>query len=253
MIVQRHARLGSTNDEALRQARDGAPGGTVVVAARQDAGRGRQGRNWASPPGNLHASFLLRPAVPPARAAEIGFVAALAVAGALDGFVPGARLKWPNDVLLGGAKVAGILSERVDAAVVVGIGVNVAHAPPAMPYPVASLAGHGATATVDAVLAALVAQMEQGLARWEANGFAAVRDAWLQRGPALGQALQARLGARTLAGSFAGLDVDGALLLDTPGGRRRVVAGDVAEGLPQQVGWGVAPCPTKGRGPLETL
>ncbi len=225
MILHCHDELGSTNDEAARLAREGAPHGAVICARRQTAGRGRQGRRWVSPVGNLHASFLLRPGVPVARTAEIGFVAAVAIAATLDAVLPGqATLKWPNDVLISGAKVAGILTELVEDAVIVGIGVNVTHVPPDMPYPVVSLAALGSHATADEVLAGLMQQFGRGLAAWAQDGFGPVRTAWLRRGPALGQALR----AGALAGGFAGLAEDGALLLDTEGGTRRVVAGEVA-------------------------
>ncbi|HEY0521750.1 MAG TPA: biotin--[acetyl-CoA-carboxylase] ligase, partial [Stellaceae bacterium] len=114
-------RLGSTNDEAKRLARDdGAAHGTVVWALEQTQGHGRTGRVWASPPGNLYCSTVLRPDCPAARAAEIGFVAALAVGDALTPLLPGsARLgyKWPNDVLVGGRKVSGILAEAQGRAI----------------------------------------------------------------------------------------------------------------------------------------
>ena len=234
MHLHRHALIGSTNDEALRLARDGAPDGTVVVAEQQSAGRGRQGRRWISPPGNLYASFLVRtarfPSFTPGRAAEIGFVAALAVADALDTAVTGCRLKWPNDVLLAGAKVAGILTEMADDAIVIGIGINVAHAPPDMPYPVTSTAALGGTVSAESLLATLADRLDQRLLAWGAGGFAPVREAWLQRGPTQGQVLTAQAGTNRIAGIFAGLAEDGALLLSTADGVRRIVAGEVVPG-----------------------
>jgi BirA family transcriptional regulator, biotin operon repressor / biotin---[acetyl-CoA-carboxylase] ligase len=223
-----HEELGSTSDEARRLAQANAPHGTVVAARRQTAGRGRQGRVWVSPAGNLHASFLLRPGVAAVRVPEIGFVAALAVAETVDAVLPAgpaATLKWPNDVQLAGAKVAGLLVELVeDGAVIVGIGTNVAHAPPDLPYPVACLAAHGARAGMEDVLQILMATFERHLLDWSTAGFSPVRDAWMQRGPRLGEALQIRNGQQ---GRFAGLDTDGALLLETPDGVRRVLAGEV--------------------------
>ena len=129
--------IDSTNEEARRLAAAGAAAGTVVWAKRQTAGRGRRGRSWISEPGNLFTSLILRPHVPPARAAELTFVASLAVAQAVAGFLPGRIIctKWPNDVLVDGGKIAGILIEsaagtsgKVDW-LVVGIGINVAHHP----------------------------------------------------------------------------------------------------------------------------
>ncbi|HEY0183926.1 MAG TPA: biotin--[acetyl-CoA-carboxylase] ligase [Rhodopila sp.] len=227
MNVILHEELGSTSDEARRLAQGGAPHGTVVVARRQTAGRGRLGRVWVSPVGNLYASFLLRPGVAAARVPEIGFIAAVSVADAVDAALAAAAaaLKWPNDVQIAGAKVAGILVEaESDGVVIVGTGVNVGFAPLDLPYPVTSLAAHGSAATVDAVLQALAAAFERHLAAWSAAGFGPVREAWLRRGPALGQAVQLRTGQQ---GDFAGLDADGALLLATPAGVRRVVVGEV--------------------------
>ena len=233
MTVHRHDLIGSTNDEALRLARDGAPDGTIVVARQQSAGRGRQGRVWISPSGNLYVSYLVRtgrfPGFAPARAAEIGFVAALAVADTLDTIVAGSRLKWPNDVLLAGAKIAGILTEMTGDAIVIGIGINIAHSPPDMPYPVTSAASLGGTATANDALEVLTARLDQRLAAWHAYGFGQVREAWLQRGPAPGQLLTARVGAATINGGFAGLAEDGALLLMTADGPRRIVAGEVLQ------------------------
>jgi BirA family biotin operon repressor/biotin-[acetyl-CoA-carboxylase] ligase len=233
VILHRHDLIGSTNDEALRLAREGAPDGTVVVARQQSAGRGRQGRVWISPPGNLYVSFLIRtarfPGLVPSCVSEIGFVAALAVADTLDTIIAGSRLKWPNDVLLAGAKIAGILTEMTGDAIVIGIGINVAHSPPDMPYPVVSAASLGAVATADDALATLTDRLERRLTAWGAYGFGPVREAWLQRGPTLGQSLTARMGSSTVTGGYAGLAEDGALLLTTADGTRRIVAGEVVQ------------------------
>ena len=160
--------VGSTNDEATRLADAGAAEGTVVWAREQSGGRGRRGRNWASPVGNLYSSTILRPACPAQRAAELGFVAALAV-GDLVSADRSVRLKWPNDVLVDDGKVAGILLEsaigqdgRVEH-VVAGIGVNVRFAPqlPEMRYPGAALGG-----TVEAALEGLTRALATRLAQW---------------------------------------------------------------------------------------
>ena len=231
MIIHQHDQLGSTNDEALRLAQTGAPNGTIVVARQQTAGRGRHGRRWISPPGNLHVSFLFRTAAfnafTPAHAAQPGFAAALAVAQAIDPICPGCRLKWPNDVLLAGAKIAGILTEFTGDALIIGIGVNVAHTPPDMPYPVTSLAAHGATTPASTLLTSLIGTLQQRLADWDAHGFGAVRAAWLERGPAQGSPLTIQAGPHRIDGYFAGLDEDDALLLTTADGGRRVVAGEI--------------------------
>ena len=228
MHLHRHDELGSTNDEAIRLAREGAPHGTIVTARQQRSGRGRQGRRWISPPGNLHASFLLRPNAAPGRAAEIGFVAAAALVATLDALAVQATLKWPNDVLVEGAKVAGILTEMSDDAVIVGVGVNVAHAPPDLPYAVTSLSARGVSASVSAVLDRLAGEMARNFALWSDEGFAPIRLAWLLRGPAPGQPMKARVGAEIIDGAFADLALDGALVMQTADGLRRVIAGETS-------------------------
>lgn len=228
--VRQYERLGSTNDEARRLAREGAPAGTAVCADEQSSGRGRQARQWYSPPGNLYLSLLLRPAVAAARLPELGFVTALAVADTVDTLLPSAvraSLKWPNDVLVNGAKISGILLEQVDEAVVIGIGLNILHAPERASYQVTAVAACGGLATVDGARTTLLDRMARQLQVWEEHGFPPVRAAWLVRAHPTGSVLRVVLEGRSLAGSFAGLDEDGALLLDLPEGRRRIVAGDV--------------------------
>ena len=216
-------------DEARSLAVAGAPHGTAVLARLQTGGRGRSGRHWISPPGNLHATVVLRPGGAAGRAPELGFVVALAVAEAVDGLAGlGTRLKWPNDVLRGDAKLAGILLDRLeDGAVLAGIGVNVAHSPDGMPYPVTDLRTLGCSADPDTLFDQLLRRLDAGWAAWQAEGLAPVLARWRVRGPALGAALRVRIGPDLVAGRFAGLGLDGTLLLDTPAGRRSVVAGDV--------------------------
>ncbi len=221
--------VGSTNDEAARLADSGAPEGTVVWAREQHGGRGRRGRSWASPPGNLYSSTILRPECPAARAAELGFVAALAV-GDLVPASRAIRLKWPNDVLVDGGKIAGILLESAIAQdgrvehVVAGIGINVAFAPQLaeMRYPGASLGG-----TVEAALEGLSRALATRLAQWRRDGFGVVREAWLAQAGPLGAEVDVRLGEGLVRGRFAGLDHEGALLLDTAEGPRKIVSGEL--------------------------
>lgn len=229
--VRLHERIGSTNDEAHRLALEGAPSGTVVCADEQTSGRGRQARRWYSPPGNLYLSLLLRPEVAQPRVTELTFVTALAVADTADALLPRAvraSLKWPNDVLVKGAKIAGILLEQAGDALVIGIGLNILHAPEHTSYQVTTLAACGGLATVDGARSILLERMAQQLQVWEEDGFPAIRAAWLVRAHPVGSALRVTLDGRSVAGRFAGLDDDGALLLDTPEGRHRIVAGDVA-------------------------
>lgn len=221
--------VGSTNDEAARLADGGASEGTVIWAREQTGGRGRRGRRWTSPAGNLYCSTVLRPDCPAPRAAELGFVAALAVAD----IVPTertVRVKWPNDVLVDGGKVAGILPESAIGQdgkaqhVVMGIGVNVGFAPtlPEMRYPAAMLGG-----TVEGVLERLTAALAERLGQWRRAGFEAIRSAWLARAGPIGLDVDVKLGEELVRGRFAGIDGDGALLLETPTGRRKIVAGEL--------------------------
>ena len=232
--------LGSTSDEAKRLAAAGAAPWTVVWARTQTAGRGRRGRHWESPAGNLYASILLRPDCPPAAAVQLGFVAALAVADALapvlDDRVGGGarlRLKWPNDVLLDGAKVAGILPETgisggtgVDW-VVVGIGINVADFPADTRLGATSLAAAGLTCTVEALLPALLRGLMAEVETWQTAGFGAVRAAWLKRAAPVGAPISVRLADGVVSGRFGGLDAGGALVLQSEAGERVVTAGEV--------------------------
>jgi BirA family biotin operon repressor/biotin-[acetyl-CoA-carboxylase] ligase len=226
----------STNDEAARMARAGAKHGTVVIAERQDAGRGRDGRTWASPSGGLYLSAILRPLLPLADVPPMTLAIGIGLCDAIRAMGARAELKWPNDVLVGGRKLAGVLVESQSQGgkletVVVGIGVNL----DATPRDVAStaislaeaIAGSGAKAcdAIDreAFIAQLLANVERWIDRYIAVGIEAIVPAWQQR-MALG------LVARTqdVIGEIAGLDDDGALLLrDDAGQVHRVRSGDV--------------------------
>jgi BirA family biotin operon repressor/biotin-[acetyl-CoA-carboxylase] ligase len=221
--------VGSTNDEAAQRADAGAPEGTVVWSREQTGGRGRRGRHWASPVGNLYTSTILRPDCPAQRAAELGFAAALAVGD----IVPAGRevrVKWPNDVLVDGGKIAGILLESAIGQtgqvqhVVAGIGVNVGFAPqlPEMRYPGSALGG-----SVEAALEKLAAALAARLAEWRREGFETVRAAWLAKAGPLGTEVDVKLGEGLVRGRFAGLDREGALLLDTAMGPRKIVSGEL--------------------------
>jgi BirA family biotin operon repressor/biotin-[acetyl-CoA-carboxylase] ligase len=234
--------LGSTNDEAKRLAAQGADHGCVIWARRQVSGRGRLDRRWASLPGNLFVSFVLRPDVPSSRAAELGFVASLAVADTVTAFVqPEIRvgLKWPNDVLAQGSKIAGILLEAISdggaiAAVILGIGINVAAAPEVTAYPATALhrlipdAPGFWRPDVEAVLERLTSALAERLMLWSGQGFVALRQAWLGRSiHAFGQSLEVTGPTGPISGRFLDLDSDGALILETGSGAVRVTAGDV--------------------------
>jgi len=229
----RHARLGSTNDEARRLADEGAGHGTAVQAGEQTAGRGRRGRAWFSPVGNLHLSLLLDSGPEPARAPEIAFVAAVALRETLATLAPDARFagKWPNDILCNGAKIAGMLLENHPPFAILGVGVNVVAAPPAneVQYPATCLAAIGCASDADDVGHVFRENVLAWHWRWRRDGFAPIRAAWLEHAAGVGEAVTVRLAdQRVLEGRFGGLDADGALLLELPdGGRRQVLAGDV--------------------------
>jgi BirA family biotin operon repressor/biotin-[acetyl-CoA-carboxylase] ligase len=219
----------STNDDALALLRAGAAHGTVVAAESQRAGRGRRGRTWWSPPGNLYASFIVRPPAGRDRA-QLAFVAGVAAAEALGAAVP-VRLKWPNDLLLDGRKLGGILIECEDVGAVIGIGINIVAAPTAAAHAAASLAGEGYPAVPPRdLLATVCGALEAWYGRWRIQGFAPVREAWLERAAGMGQTMAVRLLDERLAGVFVGLDPGGALMLETESGRRLVTAGDVTFG-----------------------
>jgi BirA family biotin operon repressor/biotin-[acetyl-CoA-carboxylase] ligase len=208
----------------------GASEGSWLRAERQTGGKGRQGRAWDSPPGNLYASTLvrLRPGDPPA--ATLALVAAVALEEAVRVFLPtGATIKWPNDLLVDGAKLSGILLERADDAIVIGIGVNLAHHPDLPDRPTTSLAAQGAPADPATFLDVLAEAFARWLARWRQEGLDPVRQRWLDRAHAPGTALTARLpDGEAIDGLFDGLTGDGALILRLASGARRVIhAGDV--------------------------
>jgi BirA family biotin operon repressor/biotin-[acetyl-CoA-carboxylase] ligase len=236
--LQVHEALPSTSDLVAERAAAGEPEGLAVLARRQTAGRGTQGRAWESTTGNLHLSVLLRPAGPLRDAPQWGLLAAVALADAVADLLPDpavVALKWPNDLMLGGAKAAGILAEaHADngggiAWLCLGIGVNLAHAPAVPGRATACLAGFGIAPPDPAAFAErLLAAFDRRRAERAAEGFAPIRAAWLARGPAPGTHLAIRRAGRDTAGAFAGLAEDGSLLLATGGQVRAVASGEVA-------------------------
>lgn len=204
--------------------------GLWLRAERQLAGRGRQGRPWASPEGNLYASTLvrLRSGDPPA--ASLALVTAVALEEVVARLVPrGAMLKWPNDLLVSGAKLSGILLERAGDNVVIGIGVNIACHPDLADRPTTSLAAHGVAITPAAFLDRLAEMLAAWLGIWRGQGLAPIVARWIERAHPVGTALTARLAdGTTLDGSFDTMAPDGALVLRLADGSRRVIhAGDV--------------------------
>lgn len=228
--------IDSTNEEAKRLAAAGEPGPIWITAARQTAGRGRRGRVWESPTGNLAATLMLRPTRPAADCAQLSFAAAIAACDAIQGFVPAAsvRVKWPNDVLADGRKICGILLESAGPAgeapafLAIGIGINLAMHPEGTEFPATSLKALGAAVPApDDALLPLAANFAHWFAVWQSGGFAAIRDAWLARAQGLGTRIRARLATGETAGVFEGIDGTGALILREAGGVRHISAGEV--------------------------
>jgi BirA family transcriptional regulator, biotin operon repressor / biotin---[acetyl-CoA-carboxylase] ligase len=227
--------LGSTNAEALERARSGERGPLWITARSQSAGRGRRGREWVSPPGNLYATLLLSEPSPADRAPQLSFVAGLGLHDAITVCAPqlGPHLnvKWPNDLLVRRAKAAGILLEGESEprfTVAIGFGVNCTTHPDNTDYPATDIAEAGALVAPDALLAALSGAMQRRLAQWDrGRAFAAIRTDWIKRAAGLGQTLCVRLPGRELSGRFEGLDDEGRLLLDQGGSVAAITAGEV--------------------------
>ena len=229
--------IDSTNLEAARRAPT-LSGPTWILALRQTNGRGRRGRDWRDPEGNFAASYVMRPDGPPEQAALRSFVASLALYEALvmvTGRPESFALKWPNDVLLNGGKLAGILLESTGHGaqaghLAIGIGVNLRAVPLAEDgavTPVSLLGETGLNVSPEEFLAILA----PAFAKWEHHlvtfGFAPIRQAWLDRAARLGQPITARLVHETLTGTFEGIDAKGALQLRTANSLRAIPAADV--------------------------
>ena len=231
--------LGSTNDRAKELADEGAEHGEVVIAEAQTAGRGRRGRTWASPSRkNLYFSVVLRPDLSPARAPELTLVASLALCDALRQAGVAAGIKWPNDVLASGRKIAGVLTELAAEPervhwVVVGAGVNVNARREDFPEELRDeatsvLIERGQPAPRALLAAACFTALEDWVDRHAEEGFAPIRAAWRERSVTLGREVVVREAARELTGVAEDIDDAGALLVRTRAGVERVLAGDVA-------------------------
>ena len=230
-VVHAHDLLGSTSDEAWRLARQGAPHGTAVWAKAQTTGRGRWGRTWSSPEGNLHVSVVLHCAE--SVAPQLGFVAALAVADAVDSVCgrARARLKWPNDVLLEGGKLAGLLLEvehtAHGAAVVLGVGINLRHFPTDVGYAATSLHAHGVDMAAETMLDKLLVSLAFRLDEWRGCGFGHICAEWSKRGHRRGDALRISAVSERVEAIFLGLDQDGSLLVLVNGRTRRFASAEI--------------------------
>ncbi|MGN6515006.1 MAG: biotin--[acetyl-CoA-carboxylase] ligase [Rhizomicrobium sp.] len=231
------AEIDSTTEEARRRAMKGERGPVWLRADRQTAGRGRRGRSWESPAGNLAATLLIAPDKPASECAQLSFVTAIAAADAAASFAPSAsiKVKWPNDILADGKKFVGILLESAsgkDAAVAylaIGVGMNIAYFPPDIGYPVTSLAALGVSVpSASEALTQLAAHFAKWYEIWMTSGFTPIQDAWLARAAGLGTRIRARLTHEETSGVFEGIDETGALILREGQGRvRTIAAGEV--------------------------
>jgi BirA family biotin operon repressor/biotin-[acetyl-CoA-carboxylase] ligase len=230
----------STNAEARRRALAGEPGPLWIWSARQSQGRGRGGREWVSQYGNLFASLLIGVNCPLRVAGQLALLAGIITFDTIAKLIAyegrsEILLKWPNDILLAGEKVAGMLLENVGGAndsrsvVVIGTGINLASHPANLPQAAVSLATYGMTVTPAVALETLAATTHEWLSRWgEGSCFPTIRRAWLDRAGPVGRPLTVRVGSQEVEGAYGGLDSEGALRLFMPdGGEYRVTAGDV--------------------------
>jgi BirA family biotin operon repressor/biotin-[acetyl-CoA-carboxylase] ligase len=229
----------STNAEAKRLAAEGAEDGTLVWAREQRKGRGRHGRVWVSPPGNLYLSLILRPDCSPSEAAQLGFVAALALGNAVGSVAPPmieVYYKWPNDVLFNRDKGAGILLESnltPEGALdwlVLGLGVNVKSYPEDADFSATSLVFEGCPRDLSevALLEAFARHFLVWVNRWLDDGFEPIRRAWLHHAKGLGETIRVRLPKEEFEGTFRDLDEQGALVLELAGGEtRKIAAGEI--------------------------
>jgi BirA family biotin operon repressor/biotin-[acetyl-CoA-carboxylase] ligase len=226
-----------TNAEGMRRVLQGERGPMWIIADRQSAGRGRSGRSWSSETGNLFASYIVALDCAPGKAAQLSLVAGIAVIDAirLAGAVLGLRLKWPNDILIDTAKVGGILVEstsrppQAGIVAVVGVGLNLVSAPDDLGRAATFLAPHGLKLSPREALCFLAQTMSDWIGIWnDGEGFAHVREAWLERAGALGEPLTVNAAQGPVSGTFAGLDDIGALLINDSEGRQLSFAfGDV--------------------------
>lgn len=232
--------LDSTNSEAMRRVAAGERGPLWILANRQTAGRGRSGRNWATPTGNFAASLIFEPGCPTAMVPQLSLVAGVAVHRALDAVWPAGaadgrlRLKWPNDIMVAGAKMGGILVESTNfgtgLVAVIGIGVNIAVCPDGAERAVTCLAEYSTKLPgVEDFRSTLATRLRDCLDTWQFGvGFGALRAEWLGRSGPIGEPMSVNTGIGRVSGTFAGLDTDGALLLCDANMRQlRFTFGDV--------------------------
>ncbi len=231
-----HDTLPSTSELCRARAEDGEAAGLAVMARRQEQGRGSFGRSWTSPAGNLYLSVLLRPTGSLSEGGLWSLLSAVALAEAVAAVLPdptALRLKWPNDLMLNGAKLAGILldsgatADGCFASLVIGVGVNIATKPKLPDRTPACLADIIAPPTPDFMAGRLLDSLGRWIAVQATAGFAPIRAAWLSRGPEIGAGMRLLRGPAEITGTFAGLADDGSILIDTNGTTHPYAAGEI--------------------------
>ncbi len=220
--------IDSTNEEAKRLVVGGKPEKSVILADLQSAGRGRLDRKWVSKPGNFYCSLLFYTKCDMKARPQISFVAAIAVKEAISDFFDGdIQLKWPNDVLADGKKIAGILSESLCDWMVVGVGVNLLNYPDNMRYPATCLQGFGVNVKVEELLKTFVKYFDLNMALLEKEGFEGIKKKWLESAYKLGCVVKINLNNSLLEGVFEGLSEGGEMILLVDGKSESVLSGDV--------------------------
>ena len=226
----------------------GCDGNLWVTAKIQEAGKARRGREWVSREGNLFASLLLFSDVSTSDTSTLPFVASLAVADAICKLAPpefdlaSVKIKWPNDVLLSGQKISGILLEATmlpsgKRAIIIGCGINCAHSPDNALYPATSLSDEGFEVSVNKVFSTLCNSMHHYLTIWnDGSGFAEIRQEWLKKASGIGELITARFENHSESGKFVDIDHQGRLILETTNGEKLISAADIFFGLNQKDG-----------------
>lgn len=226
--VHTYASLPSTQDYVKELAEEGLPEGIVVQCLEQKKGRGRHGREWVSPIGNLYMSVLLRPDCPVKEAGQLSFVAAVALSAAMDEVIETGHektLKWPNDILIDGRKVSGILIEKEGDAYVLGMGVNILSAPEGAIH-LKDVAGENRLA-IHPFRDLVLEKLAQRYDLWRQEGFAPIREEWMKQAHGLDKALAVKLGKEHRDGLFKGIDAQGSLLLEIDGSIIDINSGEV--------------------------
>lgn len=231
--------LGSTIDEAHSRILQGAEEGLVIVAYEQVKGRGRRGRSWENLPGNLYMTFISYLNYPLSEALQLSFVTCVAVGEKLRPFLPPGHVltyKWPNDVLLNGKKVGGLLLEAVpllekqETAYLISCGLNLITRPLHVPYPTTSFQSEGIYLSLREVLYGITDSLEHYIALWKREGFSPIYDLWMQHAAGLEKKISFALQGKLHEGIFKGIDVEGALLLRTSEGLKKFTAGEILAG-----------------------